>query len=50
MAGASAIGVGTAVYYRGIDCFKKINDEILLFMKQNNYSSLKEIIGKVHNA
>ncbi|HIH42014.1 TPA: dihydroorotate dehydrogenase [Candidatus Woesearchaeota archaeon] len=48
MAGASAVGVGTAVYYRGIDCFKKINDEIVEWMKENNISSLKEIIGKAH--
>ncbi len=48
MAGASAVGVGTAVYYRGIDCFKKINDEIIGWMRENNVSSLKEIIGKAH--
>ena len=48
MAGATAVGVGTAVYYRGIDCFKKINDEIAEWMKENNYSSLKKIIGKAH--
>lgn len=48
MAGASAVGVGTAVYYRGIDCFKKINDEIIEWMKENDVNSLKEIIGKAH--
>ncbi len=48
MAGATAVGIGTAVYYRGISCFKKINDEIAEWMKENNVSSLKEIIGKAH--
>jgi dihydroorotate dehydrogenase (NAD+) catalytic subunit len=48
MAGASAVGVGSAVYYRGVDCFEKINNEIAEFMKEHGYKSLKEIIGKAH--
>jgi dihydroorotate dehydrogenase (NAD+) catalytic subunit len=43
MAGASVIGVGTAVYYRGIEVFKKINNEILEFMEENEYPNLKDI-------
>ncbi len=43
MAGASVIGVGTAVYYRGIEVFDKINDEIIEFMKKNDYQNIKEI-------
>ncbi|MBN2423133.1 dihydroorotate dehydrogenase [Candidatus Woesearchaeota archaeon] len=48
MAGATAVGLGTAVYSRGIDVFNKINDEIKGFMKKNNYKSIKEMIGKAH--
>ncbi|MBW2992486.1 dihydroorotate dehydrogenase [Candidatus Woesearchaeota archaeon] len=48
MAGASAVGIGTGVYYRGIDIFKKVSEEIEEFMENNNYISLKEIIGKAH--
>ena len=48
MAGASAVGIGSAVYYRGIDVFKKINDEIEEWLIANNYSSIREIIGKAH--
>ncbi len=48
MAGASAIGIGSAVYYRGIDVFKKICQEIRKFMKENNYENLEQMIGKAH--
>ena len=43
MAGAAVIGVGTAVHYRGIEVFNKINREILEFMKENEYKNLKDI-------
>ncbi|MCP3682713.1 MAG: dihydroorotate dehydrogenase [bacterium] len=48
MAGASAVGIGTGVYYRGVDVFKKVSDEIEAFMKENGYSNLKQMIGKAH--
>ena len=48
MAGASAVGIGTAVYYRGTDVFRKVCCEIEEFMSKNGYNSLKEIIGKAH--
>ena len=48
MAGASAIGIGTGVLYRGIDIFKKISNEIENFMKENNYKKLEELIGIAH--
>ncbi len=43
MAGASLVGVGTAVYERGIEVFDKIITEILNFMDEENYSTLKDI-------
>ena len=48
MAGASAIGLGSAIYYRGVEAFKIINEEIANFMEQEGYKSLSEIIGLVH--
>ena len=48
MAGASAVGIGTAVYYRGIDVFKKVCKELGEFMAKEGYSNLKQIIGKAH--
>ncbi|MBC8414831.1 MAG: dihydroorotate dehydrogenase [Candidatus Cloacimonetes bacterium] len=43
MAGATLVGVGTAVYYRGIEVFDKINREIIEFMDENNYDNLEDI-------
>jgi dihydroorotate dehydrogenase (NAD+) catalytic subunit len=48
MAGAAIVGIGSAVYYRGVSVFKKINDEIEDWLKANNYSSVQEIVGKAH--
>lgn len=47
MAGASAVQVGTGVYYRGYDIFNKICDEMEAFLKENNLK-LKDIIGVAH--
>lgn len=49
MAGATLVGVGSAVYYRGNIVFKKIVDEMKSLMKKNNYKSIKQIIGKAHD-
>ena len=49
MAGAAAVAIGSAVYYRGIDVFRKIENEMLQWMKENKIKSIKEIIGAAHN-
>jgi len=49
MAGATLVGVGSAVYFRGDDCFQKISDEMIQIMKEENINSLDEIRGIVHN-
>jgi dihydroorotate dehydrogenase (NAD+) catalytic subunit len=48
MAGASCLGVGTAVYYRGFDCFRSINSEMSSWMASHGYSSIKELVGAAH--
>jgi len=45
MAGASAVQIGTGVYYRGSDVFKTICHEIEQWMKGHNYKTLAELIG-----
>ncbi len=45
MAGATAVGIGSAIYYRGIDVFQKINLEIIEFMKKEGYTSINEMKG-----
>ena len=49
MAGASAVGIGTGVYYRGIDVFKKVTDEMEILMKQEGHKNIKKIVGVAHN-
>jgi dihydroorotate dehydrogenase (NAD+) catalytic subunit len=48
MAGASAVGVGSAVYYRGPKVFSKISNEISEWMESHDYSSIKELVGAAH--
>ena len=45
MAGATAVQIGSGIYYRELDVFKKINTEIKNWMKNNGYKKLSEIIG-----
>jgi len=48
MAGATCIGIGSGVYYRGINIFEKVNKEITAWLKKHKYKSLKEIRGIAH--
>ena len=47
LAGASAIQVGTGIYYRGYDIFYKICGEIEEYLIENNLK-LKDIVGGAH--
>ena len=48
MAGASAVGIGTGVYYRGIDVFRKVSLEIKEFMEKESHNSIAEMRGVAH--
>lgn len=48
MAGASALQIGSAIYYRSVDVFKKICDEIETWIKDHGYKELSELIGVAH--
>ncbi len=48
MAGASAVGVGSAVHYRGIEAFRKIGEELSSFMRDEKYSSISKMVGLAH--
>jgi dihydroorotate dehydrogenase (NAD+) catalytic subunit len=45
MAGASAVQLGSAVFYDGMNAFDKIHRELRSFMESNNYSNINDIIG-----
>lgn len=49
MAGAQLIGIGTGTYYRGIDVFRKVNDEINEWLEQSEYSDLSQVVGAAHD-
>ncbi len=48
MAGATLVGVGSAVWYRGQDVFGKIVNEMNEWCDENGVKKIKNIIGKVH--
>jgi dihydroorotate dehydrogenase (NAD+) catalytic subunit len=46
MAGATAVGVGSALWYRGPEAFRLIKAELQVFLQEKGYKSVYEIIGK----
>ena len=48
MAGATCVGIGSGIYYRGIGIFRKVCDEMEQWMKKNKVKSLKDIRGVAH--
>jgi len=48
MAGASAVQIGTGIYYRELDVFKKICREIESWMKKHDVKKLSDLIGVAH--
>jgi len=48
MAGASAVQIGSAIYYRGPEVFKHICKEIDLWLRKHNYKNLYELIGAAY--
>jgi len=45
MAGADAVGVGTAVWQRGPQVFALISEELMVFMKHRGFSDLRSMKG-----
>ena len=48
MAGATLVGVGSAVYYRGQDAFGEIVKEMTEWCEANGVTKLTSLIGKTH--
>ncbi len=48
MAGATAIQIGSGVYYQEIDIFKKICQELEHWMSNHDYKNIHELIGVAH--
>ena len=47
MAGATIVGVGSALYYSGYGAFSQIMNEFETFMKSEGYQSTSELVGKI---
>jgi len=47
-AGATAIGIGSGIYYRGIDVFSKVCEEMKVWMRGNGCKNVKELVGVAH--
>jgi dihydroorotate dehydrogenase (NAD+) catalytic subunit len=49
MAGASVVGIGTGVYYRGVDVFRKVCEEMTQWMQENGFNNINSIVGGAHD-
>ena len=49
LAGATLVGIGSAVYYEGPEVFNKINDDLNDWLDKHNIKNITEIIGKAHD-
>lgn len=47
-AGASVVGIGSGIYYRGIDVFSKVCEEMKVWMKENGFKNVEELVGIAH--
>jgi len=50
MAGATAVGIGTGIYYRGIGIFKKITKEMENWLTDHGYENINQLIGLAHRS
>jgi dihydroorotate dehydrogenase (NAD+) catalytic subunit len=48
MAGATAVGIGSALRYRDLDAFRSICEEMQAIMVREGYGSLRELVGSAH--
>lgn len=48
MAGASAVEIGTGIYYRGVNIFKKVCCEVEEWMGEHKYKNIAELRGLAH--
>lgn len=48
-AGATLIGIGTGVYFRGAEIFKKITEEMQKWCNKNKVKKISNIIGILHS-
>jgi dihydroorotate dehydrogenase (NAD+) catalytic subunit len=47
LVGAIAVGIGSAVYYRGMEVFQKVCEELQEYMERHGYGDLEAFRGRV---
>jgi len=45
LAGASAVQVGSAIYYRGLGVFRAITSGLAAYMERMGYSRVADMVG-----
>lgn len=48
MAGATAVGIGTAVHYRGLSSFRRVSNEAKTWLEEHGHKDISEIRGVAH--
>lgn len=48
VAGATAVGIGTAIHYRGLSSFRRISSEAKTWLEEHGYKNIREIRGIAH--
>ncbi|RLF20820.1 MAG: dihydroorotate dehydrogenase [Thermoprotei archaeon] len=48
LAGATAVGIGTAIAIRGLKVFKEIEEGLTRYMIEEGFSKIRELIGLAH--
>ncbi|MFA4872729.1 MAG: dihydroorotate dehydrogenase [Patescibacteria group bacterium] len=49
MAGASLVGVGSAVYSKGYVVFEEIKEGLTRYLEENGFNNINEVVGLAHN-
>ena len=50
MSGASAVQIGSAIAYKGIEIFGDVVNGIRIFLKKKGFDNVKDVIGLAHRA
>lgn len=50
LCGASALQIGTAIMYRGLEVFKEVLEGIKAYLEENGFRDVGEIVGLAHEA
>jgi len=46
MAGASAVQIGSGIYYRGKDIFDAVSQELKGWLTHHGYANIQQIVGR----